>query len=182
MKNISLKLMVVNALFLALGLLLPLLTAQIPQFGNMLLPMHIPILICGFVCGWESGLVIGFVTPIIRSFLIGMPPMFPIAIAMSFELAVYGCLTGVFFRLFSKKNMLIPVVLIIAMAGGRIVWGIVSYVLFGLNGTAFSIEMFLAGGIVNAIPGILLQLVLIPIVIIALKKVKLLEYRDKYGR
>lgn len=78
--------LVLAALFLALGLLLPFVTGQIAAFGSWFLPMHLPVLLCGFVCGWPYGLAVGFVVPLLRSFLFGMPPMMPTAVAMAFEL------------------------------------------------------------------------------------------------
>ena len=76
-----------SAMFIALGLVLPFLTGQIPQFGNMLLPMHIPVILCGLICGWRYGAIVGFVLPLLRYALFGMPVLFPTGIAMSFELA-----------------------------------------------------------------------------------------------
>mgnify|MGYP000369900716 CR=1 FL=1 len=79
--------LVLAALFLALAFVLPMITGHVPQVGNMLCPMHFPILLCGFVLGGPWGLAVGFIAPLVRSVLFGMPPMFPIAIAMAFELA-----------------------------------------------------------------------------------------------
>lgn len=162
-------------LFIALGLLLPFLTGQIPSLGSQLLPMHIPVLIAGFVCGGPYGLVIGFVTPLLRSVLFGMPPMFPTAVAMAFELAVYGFATGLFYKVLPKKNVSVYGALIISMVCGRIAWGIVSWILYGLRGTAFTWQMFAAGAVINAIPGIILQIVIIPVIVLALKKANLIE-------
>lgn len=176
MKNFLTKKLVLNALFIALGLVLPFLTGQIPRFGNMLLPMHIPVLLCGLICGWSAGLAVGFIIPILRSIVFGMPMLFPFAITMAFELAAYGCIAGWVYTLLSKKNFGIYVALVIAMIGGRIVWGIMSYLIYGLSTTAFTWDIFIAGAFVNALPGIVIQLVLIPMVIIALKPTKLIEY------
>ena len=84
----NLKNMTLAALFLALGLVLPFFTGQIPQIGSMLLPMHIPVFLCGLICGWQYGAAVGFVVPLMRSVLFGMPPLFPTATAMAFELQI----------------------------------------------------------------------------------------------
>lgn len=174
MKNSSKKL-VLSGLFLALGLILPFFTGQIPAIGNKLLPMHIPVLLCGFICGWQYGSAIGFVVPLFRSVIFGMPPMFPIAIAMAFELAAYGLLSGLLHRILPKNKVSIFISLISAMIGGRIVWGIVSYFLYGINGTQFTMEIFMAGAFINAIPGIIIQLILIPFIILTLERMELIE-------
>ena len=83
----SVKNLVLGALFLALALVLPFFTGHIPQIGAMLCPMHLPILLAGFVCGGPVGAVVGFIAPLLRSALSGMPTMFPAAVAMAFELA-----------------------------------------------------------------------------------------------
>ncbi len=170
--------LVLAALFLALGLLLPFLTGQIPQIGSMLLPMHIPILLCGFICGWRYGLAIGLITPILRSLLFLMPPMFPVAITMAFELAVYGLLAGLLYQLLAKKPVNLYLSLIGAMIGGRIMWGLAAYVFFGLNGATLTWQMFLSAALLTAWPGILVQIVLIPAIMIALKKSGRLESRQ----
>ena len=92
--NITVRTVVFAAAFLALALMLPFLTGQIPQIGSMLSPMHIPVLLCGFVCGWPWGLAVGVVAPPLRSVLFGMPPMYPTALCMAFELAAYGAVAG----------------------------------------------------------------------------------------
>ena len=90
MRKKSVVKLVVAALCLALCLVLPFITGQIREIGNMLCPMHLPVLLCGFLCGWPYGLAIGFIAPLLRSVLFGMPPLFPTALAMAFELAGYG--------------------------------------------------------------------------------------------
>ncbi|HOL91169.1 MAG TPA: ECF transporter S component, partial [Clostridiales bacterium] len=110
-----------------------------------------------------------------RYMLFGMPPM-PNALAMAFELAVYGFCTGLFYKLLPKKNVFIYASLIISMICGRIVWGIASLIIYGLQGKAFTWQIFAAGAVVNAIPGIILQVVLIPLIIIALKRGNMLRY------
>ena len=90
------------AMFLALAYVMPFLTGQIPQVGAMLCPMHIPVILCGFVCGGPWGLAVGFVAPLLRSLTLNMPVMFPNALAMAFELAAYGLMSGILYRVFPK--------------------------------------------------------------------------------
>ena len=163
-----------SALFLALCMILPFITGNIPQIGNMLSPMHIPVLLCGFVCGWQWGLAVGFIAPLMRSVLFGMPAMYPSAVAMAFELATYGMLSGVLYRAFPKKTAFIYVSLICAMICGRIVWGIARFVMAGLSGSSFPMSAFIAGAVTNALPGIILHIILIPVIVIVLKKANLI--------
>lgn len=161
------------ALYLAIALVLPFLTGQIPEIGSMLAPMHIPVLLCGFVCGWPWGLTVGLVAPPLRCLLFGMPPLLT-AIAMAFELAAYGAISGVLHKLLPKKNWCIYLSLICAMAGGRVVWGLVRWLLAGLQHTTFTPALFIAGAVTTAVPGIILHIVLIPIIVMALDRAKLI--------
>ncbi len=149
-------------MFIALGIVLPFLTGQIPTVGNMLLPMHIPVILCGFVCGWQYGLAVGFVTPILRSLIFHAPPMMPTAFAMAFELAAYGLLCGLLYSILPKKTLYLYASLVAAMIGGRIIWGIVMLCITGLSGSAFGFETFISGAFLTAFPGIILQLLIIP--------------------
>ena len=167
--------LILTALFLALGYVLPFLTGQVPAVGKMLLPMHIPVLLCGFVCGWQYGLMVGFVVPLFRSVLAGMPVMMPTAVGMAFELATYGMISGLLYRKLTGKSLNIYITLIGAMLGGRIVWGIVSILLYGIQGNVFSLQLFISGALLNAVPGIALQLVLIPVIVLILEKAGLMD-------
>ena len=129
--------LVYAAVCLALALVLPLLIGQIPQIGQMLSPMHIPVLLCGFLCGWPYGL------------------------------------TGILYKALPKKIPSIYAALILAMIGGRIVWGAAMFVLAGLTGSEFPMSAFIAGAVTKAIPGIILHIVLVPAIVIALRKAKL---------
>ena len=185
MNHNFLKNMALAALFLAIGLVLPFFTGQIPAVGKMLLPMHIPVLLCGLICGWQWGLGVGFVLPVLRSVLFSMPVMYPTATAMAFELAAYGAVIGYLYARSKWRcvkalyKCLIP-----AMIAGRIVWGAVMVVLMGLGGNAFTWELFLGGALLNALPGIALQLVLIPAVMVLLDRTKLVRFTkpDPAGR
>lgn len=178
MSSIKMRRWILSGFFLALCLVLPFLTGQIPQIGSKISPMHIPVLICGFVCGAPYGMAVGFVSPLLRSLLLGMPPMLPTAAAMAFELAAYGLVSGLLYRLLPKRPVYIYVCLVLAMLAGRVVWGLVSVPLYLLSGSVFSFSVFIAGGFINALPGIALHILLIPPVVMALKKARLLPPED----
>ncbi len=170
----DLKKLILSAMFLALCMVLPFLTMHIPQIGAMLSPMHIPVLLCGFVCGTPYGAAIGFIAPLLRSAIIGMPPLVPTALAMSYELAAYGALTGVFFKLLPRDTVWLYVSLVLSQLLGRVIWGLASFVIIGIRGDTFTFGMFMTGAFVNAVPAIVLQLLLIPPLVLALGKAKLL--------
>lgn len=165
-----------SAMFLALGLVLPFLTGQIPQIGNMLLPMHIPVLLCGLICGWQYGGAVGLVCPLLRCALFQAPPM-PMAIAMTFELAAYGAVVGFLYGR-SKWKCVVALYrsLLIAMVAGRMVWAAARVVLAGLGKVPFGWQAFLSGAVLTAIPGVILQLILIPTIMVALDRAKLVPF------
>ena len=161
-------------MMLALGLVLPFLTGQIQQIGNMLLPMHIPVLLTGFVCGPIYGAVIGFSLPLLRSAFFSMPPFFPTATAMAFELLTYGLVSGLIYTLVKKHNLFtVYLSLISAMILGRLVWGLVQLIQLSVTASGLTFTAFISSALLNAIPGIVLQLILIPVVIGLLERYKL---------
>lgn len=162
-----------SALFLALAMVLPFLTGQVPKIGSMLCPMHIPALLCGFMCGWPWGLAVGFLSPLLRSAIFGMPPVW-VSVAMAFEMATYGAIAGLLYRKLPKTGWRIYASLISAMVAGRLVWGLVQFLLAGLRGTEFSLALFLSGAVTTAIPGIILQLVLIPILVVVMERTSMM--------
>ena len=172
--------LVLSAMFLALGLVLPFVTGQIPEIGGMLLPMHIPVLLCGLICGWQYGAVVGFILPPLRYVLFGMPPIFPTGVAMAFELMTYGLLSGL---LYSRARwhcvLSLYRCLIAAMIGGRVVWGVVRVLLTGVASEPFTWQMFLSGAFLTAIPGIILQLVFIPAMMVALDRAGMVRFHKK---
>lgn len=177
-KNITL-----SAMFIAIGLVLPLFTGQLKALGNAFLPMHLPVLLCGLIVGPMYGLVVGLILPILRHFTFGMPPLYPTAIAMAFELATYGFVVGFVYKN-SRWKCIIALYesLIIAMIAGRIVWGIVQIILLGIGGQAFTYQMFLAGAFLNAIPGIVFQLIFIPVLMLYLNKTGMIKiYRKNHS-
>lgn len=167
--------LVLSALFLALAYVLPFLTGQVPEIGSMLCPMHIPVIICGYVCGWPWGLLVGFIAPLFRSLTLGMPPLFPTAVCMAVELAAYGAVAGIMHKALPKKKICVYITLITSMLTGRIIWGLSMFAISSVSGDAFGFSAFIAGALTNAIPGIVLQLILIPVVIIILDNTKVLK-------
>lgn len=180
MKSKEIKNITLSAMFLGLALVLPFLTGQIQVIGKMLLPMHLPVLLCGLICGWQYGAVIGFVTPIMRSLIFGMPPLYPTALAMAFELAAYGFFVGFLFS-HAKWQCIKSLYrcLLIAMIAGRAVSGLANIILLGLRGGSYTLSAFIAAHFTSAIPGIILQLTLIPAVMLLLNRTHLVPFRKK---
>lgn len=171
MKKSTTRNIVLSGLFIAIGIVLPMIfTGNLAQLGRAFLPMHIPVLIAGFVCGAPYGLVVGFLTPILKSALTSMPPMYPGAVVMAFELAAYGFFAGALYKLFPKKDKYIYPALIFAMLIGRLVWGVASLLILGLGEGKFGWQAFLGGAFINAWMGIVIQIVLIPLIVIAFKR------------
>ena len=162
-----------SAVCLALCMILPFLTGQSPQIGSALCPMHIPVLLAGFLCGPWWAMAAGTVAPILRFALFGMPPLFPTGAAMCFELAAYGLVSGLLYERLPRRPRSIYLALISAMLAGRIIWGCAMVVLLGAGEAAFTWAAFLAGAFANAIPGIIVHILLIPLIVLALQKAKI---------
>ena len=173
-RNTPLKNLLLAAMFLAIGLVLPFFTGQIKEIGNMLLPMHLPVFLCALICGWQYGTAVGFIMPILRFALFFMPRM-PGALAMAFEMATYAFAAGFLYsRARWQCTRMLYRCLIAAMLAGRVVWAAAMTVLLGLSGSAFTWKMFLSGAFLNAIPGIILHIVLIPVLVMAMQKARLI--------
>ena len=166
MERDDIKKMTLAAMFLALAFVMPFLTGQIPQIGAMLCPMHIPVLLCGFFCGAPWGLAVGVLAPLLRSFTLGMPLMFPNALCMAFELGMYGFVSGLLYRILPKKKVFVYVSLVSAMLAGRIVWGMAMFASMGFDASQVGMAAFVAGAFTSAIPGIIVQIILVPFLVI----------------
>jgi len=169
------------AICLALCLVLPIFTGQIPQIGMALAPMHIPVLLCGFVAGPAYAMIVGLVAPLLRMMTFGIPMPF-MAITMCFELAAYGLLTGLFYRAFPKKLLFVYVSLILSMLLGRIVWGLatlqmvqLAFLPLPMGWQQFGWDEFFAAAFISAVPGIILHIILIPILVLALQKARIID-------
>ena len=171
--------MVLAALFLALAYVMPFLTGQIPEIGAMLCPMHIPILLCGFICGKYWGLAVGFTAPLLRALTLGMPPLFPVALCMAFELATYGTVSALMHRILPPKKPYVYLSLLVAMVCGRLVWGCAMLICLGASSGVFTLAAFLTGAITGALPGIAVQIVLIPLLVMTLEHPRLLGSRAR---
>ena len=132
--------------------------------------MHNPVLLCGLMCGWKYGALVGLIDPFLSGSLTGMPHLYPVAVFMAAELATYGLVSGLLAKKFNPF-----VTLIIAMLCGRVSLGIAQFILMGMMGKPFALSAFLTGAFVTALPGIVLQLILIPAIMYALKKSSILE-------
>ncbi|MBQ8719621.1 MAG: ECF transporter S component [Clostridia bacterium] len=169
MSRHKLRGLVYAALFLAIGIVLPLFTGNIPYIGSSLLPMHIPVLLCGFICGGGWGAATGAALPILRFLLFGVPLTPVEAVAMCAELLVYGLVSGLIYGSSKTKSIAaIYIALITAMIVGRAVWGIAAKLLFlCFGGADLTISAFFTLAFANALPGIALQLIIIPAVVSA---------------
>jgi hypothetical protein len=142
--------------------------------------MHIPVFFCALICGWKYGLGIGIILPIMRSVVFGMPPMIPMAVSMAFELATYGFVAGLIYGLVRQQNIFTLYLSVIpAMLVGRIVWGVAMFILLTTSGGMFSFNAFIAGAFLTAAPGIIFQLIVIPIIMFALDRAGLVKFRNK---
>ena len=170
------KKMVLAGLCVSLGLLLPQAMHAIPYAGQIFLPMHIPVLLCGFMCGGLWGLACGVLTPILSSLIFSMPPA-PYLPGMVLELAIYGLAAGLLYR---KLKLNIYVALVISMLAGRVAYGLMSTLLFiGGQGGEYSFGIFFTSLFVRALPGIAIQLVLLPLLVLGLQKAGVIEKPDK---
>ena len=168
------------AICLAMAFALPFITGSIPEIGNMLCPMHLPVLLCGFLCGWQWGLAVGFVAPLMRSLILMRPPLYPTAIAMAFELAMYGLLAGLLYQLLFSLRGRTYWALLGAMLGGRIVGGLVQMLLLAFGEGGYTAALFFTEYFVKAWAGILLQLIIIPVAVVWLRRTGLaLNEKDK---
>lgn len=166
--------LVLTAMFIALGVILPQAFHAIPNAGSIFLPMHIPVLISGFVLGPVLGLVCGIATPLLSHLIFSMPPA-PVLPGMLCELGVYGLMTGLLNKLIKMKNDYLKtcLVLVLSMLCGRVTYGILNALIFKAG--SYSIQAWTSAAFVTAIPGIIIQLILIPILVSRLKKANYID-------
>lgn len=160
-----------SALCMALGIVFPMIF-HVFGAGPTFLPMHIPVLLCGLLFGWQYGAVCGVIVPLLSSICTGMPPIFPTAVVMVFELCAYGILSGLFYQ---KLRWNVYPALLCAMLGGRVVSGLASAVFYGVAGKAYGFMAFVSGAFVTALPGIAIQIVFLPVIVMALGRAKLFQ-------
>lgn len=168
------KKLVMAALCVALGVILPIVLHSIPNAGSTILPMHLPVLLCGLLCGWQYGMLCGFLAPLLSSLITGMPGAAYLP-AMLCELPTYGMAAGALYQLIRTKKEIVNIYisLVGAMLIGRIVYGIVSALVFKAG--EYSMQMWMTSMFVTGIIGIVIQLAVIPAIVYALKKAKVIS-------
>lgn len=173
MKRMNTQRLIFTAICIALGLLLPKINMiiPIPNLGKIIAPMHIAVLLSGFLCGIPYATVCGMILPLLGFAINGMPQIYPTGISMVFELGAYGAITAF---LYSYTKGKIYLSLIGGMIGGRIVMGIAHAIIFGLAGTPYGISAFISAAFVTAIPGIVIHLIVVPAIVFALRKARLI--------
>lgn len=171
MKNT--KNLILTAMLIAIGVVLPQAFHMIPNAGSIILPMHIPVLVAGFAVGPVLGAICGFLTPLLSHLIFGMPPA-PVLPSMLCELTVYGLMTGLLNKVLPMKNGIAKnyAVLILSMLCGRVTYGILNALIFRAG--SYSLQAWLSAAFVTAVPGIVIQLVLIPILVDRLQKAHLI--------
>ena len=169
MKQLKARYLVYTSLFIAIAIVLAQIVKVLPLGtpGAILLPMHIPILLCGFICGKKYGLLAGILTPFIAFLISGMPIIFPVGLSMMFELATYGFVAG-----YTYKNMkLNPYISLLAsLLIGRIVFGVAGAILYGFSNFDFGLQIFIQAAFIIALPGILIQLIIVIPLVKAIEK------------
>lgn len=175
----SVKKLVFTAVCAALCLVLPMAFHAIPNAGQVMLPMHIPVLLCGLVCGWPYGLVCGLLGPFLSSVITAMPPaaMLP---SMLVECAVYGFVSGVLMKYVrtGRSAADLYISLISAMVAGRIAAGFAKAWIFTPGISPFA---WVTTSLVTGIPGVVLQLAVLPLVVSALSRARLIPNRYPKG-
>jgi len=179
--NTTVRKLTASAVCLALCVLLPFLSGNNPQLGSILGLMHIPVLLCGFAAGHVYAAMTGFIAPLLRFLLFQSPPFAPLpylpvppGIAMMFELAVYGLVAGLLYNKLPKKTLYLYVSLITAMLSGRLVWGAAMLIISPFYDSSFTWAVFTAGAFVVALPGIILHIIIVPVIVIALQKARVI--------
>jgi len=166
------KKIVLSAMFISIGVILPICFHSIPGAGGVLLPMHIPVLMCGLLLGAPYGLICGILTPLLSSLLTGMPPM-AVLPGMMIELAVYGSVSGLTSHFLKIDNELLRLyaALLSAMLLGRIAGGAVNALIFRAGD--YSMQIWMSTYFVTGLPGIVIQLGAIPSIVATMRKAKL---------
>ncbi len=168
----SLYNMILTALFIALAIVLPtIISANSPDLARTLCPMHIPIFICGAVCGWQWGMMAGVISPLLRSVLFSAPILYPNAVAMAFELSAYAVIIALMLRLLAGKLERLASVyvsMVVAMIFGRLVFAMAKFALLGIDGQAYTWSLFMSEAVLSAGPAIVLQFAVIPPIVYAL--------------
>ncbi len=172
----TVKKSIITAVCIALCVILPQAFHAIPNAGSIYCPMHIPVLLCGLICGWQYGLLCGLVGPVLSTLFTGMPPVAYLP-SMMVEIAVYGTMCGIMMKLISTKKTYVDLYasLVIALLSGRIIAGIAKALIFSAGD--YSMTAWATGYFVTSLPGIIIQLVLIPCIVFALMKAKLVPER-----
>jgi hypothetical protein len=178
MKNKTEKI-VLAGLFIAISSILPLLFHGIAVGGNLLgqliSPMHFPVLIAGIILGWKYGLAVGIISPLLNSVLFGTPPLYPIALAMALEIGTYGCIIGIISQYahpFSRRIINIYFSLFIAMIAGRIVYGIFMATVMSIAGNSYGLALFINAVVIKTLPGIILQFLIVPAAVMLIEQKK----------
>ena len=175
-KMSAVKKSIITAVCIALCVVLPQAFHAIPNAGSIYLPMHIPVLLCGLICGWPYGLLCGLAGPALSALITGMPPA-AVLPGMMVECGVYGLTAGLLIQLVRTKRLYADLYISLdaAMLLGRVVSGAAKALIFSAG--SYSMASWVAGSFVTALPGIIIQLALLPGIVYALMRARLIPQR-----
>lgn len=146
--------------------------------GSALSPLHLPVLLCGLLCGWNYGLLCGVVGPVLSCLISGMPS-FPMLITMIPELCVYGVLCGLLMKWIRTRHICADLYLSLvpAMLAGRVVGGVANALVYASGAQSYSLALWAGSYFAATLPGIIVQLILLPGIVLVLTKARLIPER-----
>lgn len=174
--RVNVKLFVLAIILGVLGVLLPWFFGGVRIFGMGLLPMEFPVLLCGMICGAGYGGVVGAVVPILYALIFNTMSVYPLGVATVAELCAFGVLCGVLYKVM-RQNVFVS--LLLAMFSGRTVFAVVYYYLLRSEGVIYTAERFINGEFLNVLPGIAIQIIFIPLIVLILNKTGIVHQGER---
>ena len=176
----NIKKAIITAVCISMCVVLPMAFHSIPMGGRIFLPIHIPVLICGLICGWPFGLLCGLAGPLLSYLLTSMPSIGDLP-SMMVELAIYGVTAALMLKFVHTKKVFadLYISLLTAMLLGRLVTGVVRTYIFAPG--SYTMAIWASAYFVESFPGMVIQVVLVPLVVVSLMNARLIPNRYPKG-